>query len=299
MRNLVIFDENLIKRFTNIPEDKKIGDFQIVFTNDLSSEIDFKKFDKLVFLVFEELYFASEAFLSFFKSNAKKMEDLSVNIFVFKEKNTDKSLTKNWFSAVADDYNLNINLTDVILDKNFDRNLKVVFDKINQSLDGSNQLQTVLKPEIQKSNHVTIYTDGACSGNPGAGGWGAVLIHGERQKEISGFDEQTTNNRMEMTAVIEALSALKQKCMVDLYSDSAYVVNAINQKWLENWKSNNWIGADKKPVKNLELWQKLDELLTLHDVTFYKVKGHSDNVLNNRCDELATSEIAKHISSLN
>lgn len=142
--------------------------------------------------------------------------------------------------------------------------------------------------------NVTIYTDGACSGNPGAGGWGAVLIYGKNKKEISGFDPETTNNKMELTAVIRALETLKTECDVELFSDSAYVVNAINEKWLENWKEKNWIGSDKKPVKNIELWQKLDTLLSKHNVHFNKVKGHADNELNNRCDALATGEIAKN-----
>lgn len=149
----------------------------------------------------------------------------------------------------------------------------------------------------EQNNEVTIYTDGACSGNPGAGGWGAVLIGAGKQKEISGFDPLTTNNQMELTAVIKALELLKVSCNVKLYSDSAYVVNAINQNWLFNWKNNNWLGADKKPVKNIELWQKLDNLLNKHSVEFIKVKGHADNELNNRCDKLATGEIAKHVNS--
>lgn len=146
----------------------------------------------------------------------------------------------------------------------------------------------------EKLFSVTIYTDGACSGNPGAGGWGAILMAGDKKKELSGFDSETTNNKMELTAVIEALKALKKPCNVELYSDSAYVVNAFIQGWLENWKANGWRGADKKPVKNIELWQELDELLKTHKVTFIKVKGHADNEFNNRCDALATGEIAKH-----
>ena len=149
----------------------------------------------------------------------------------------------------------------------------------------------------ENNNEITIYTDGACSGNPGAGGWGAVLIGAGKQKEISGFDPLTTNNQMELTAVIKALEMLKISCNVKLYSDSAYVVNAINQNWLENWKNNGWVGSDKKPVKNIELWQKLDILLNKHSVKFIKVKGHADNELNNRCDKLATGEIAKHANS--
>lgn len=144
---------------------------------------------------------------------------------------------------------------------------------------------------------VTIYTDGACSGNPGAGGWGAVLIYGEHKKEISGFDPETTNNKMELTAVIKALEMLKTPCNVELYSDSAYVVNAINENWLSNWKTKNWIGSDKKPVKNIELWKTLDSLLEKHSVHFNKVKGHADNEFNNRCDALATGEIAKNVNN--
>lgn len=138
---------------------------------------------------------------------------------------------------------------------------------------------------------VTIYTDGACAGNPGNGGWGAVLMHGSKTKEISAGEKNTTNNRMELTAVIQALKLLKRPCEVDLYSDSAYVVNAFKQGWLENWKNNCWKGSDKKQVKNLDLWQELDQLCQIHEVNFIKVKGHADNQFNNRCDTLATSAI--------
>ncbi|MBQ8426021.1 MAG: ribonuclease HI [Clostridia bacterium] len=153
------------------------------------------------------------------------------------------------------------------------------------------------KIDEEIKNNVTIYTDGACSGNPGAGGWGAVLIYGDKIKEISGFDPLTTNNKMELLAVIKALSILKQRCNVELYSDSAYVVNAINLGWLNNWKKNGYKGSDKKTVKNIELWTELDSLLAYHKVTFIKVKGHADNELNNRCDELATSEIARNVNN--
>lgn len=138
---------------------------------------------------------------------------------------------------------------------------------------------------------VTIYTDGACSGNPGPGGWGAVLIYEENKKEISGASKSTTNNIMEITAVIEALKLLKYKCKVNVYSDSAYVVNAFNQGWIENWIKKDWKNASKDPVKNKELWMELIELVNKHEVTFNKVKGHSDNELNNRCDYLATHAI--------
>ena len=140
---------------------------------------------------------------------------------------------------------------------------------------------------------VIIYTDGACSGNPGPGGWGAILMYNETSKEISGALNNTTNNVMELTAVIEALKLLKYKCNVKLYSDSAYVVNAFNQGWIYNWKKNNWKTASKEPVKNQELWEELYSLVQKHKVEFIKVKGHSDNEYNNRCDFLATSAIKK------
>lgn len=138
---------------------------------------------------------------------------------------------------------------------------------------------------------VTIYTDGACSGNPGPGGWGAVLLYKENRKEISGGNKETTNNIMELTAVIEALKQLKFPCEVELYSDSAYVVNAFSQGWIYGWIKNNWQTASKEPVKNKEIWQELYDLTKTHKVTFNKVKGHSDNELNNRCDELARKAI--------
>lgn len=140
---------------------------------------------------------------------------------------------------------------------------------------------------------VVIYTDGACSGNPGPGGWGSILMYKDNKKEISGGKLDTTNNVMELTAVIEALKLLKFKCKVSLYSDSAYVINAFNQKWIYGWMKNGWKNASKEPVKNKELWQELYELTKKHDVTFIKVKGHSDNEYNNRCDEMAREAIKK------
>ena len=138
---------------------------------------------------------------------------------------------------------------------------------------------------------VTIYTDGACSGNPGPGGWGAILMCDDIKKEISGAKKDTTNNIMEITAVVEALKLLKFECDVQIYSDSAYVVNAFNQGWIKNWQKNNWKTASKEPVKNRELWEELYNLTQKHNTQFIKVKGHSDNEFNNRCDFLATSAI--------
>ena len=141
---------------------------------------------------------------------------------------------------------------------------------------------------------VTIYTDGACSGNPGPGGWGAILMLDDYKKEISGYSDNTTNNIMEITAVLEAVKMLKYECEITIYSDSAYVVNAFKQGWIYNWQKNNWKTADKKPVKNQELWQELYLELSKHKFEFVKVKGHSDNEFNNRCDFLATNEISKN-----
>ena len=136
---------------------------------------------------------------------------------------------------------------------------------------------------------VTLYTDGACSGNPGRGGWGVVLIYGEIEKQMSGVSEVTTNNQMELTAVIEGLRALKEPCEVLVYSDSAYVVNAFNQNWIEGWINNNWRNSKKDPVANRELWEELISLTKTHNVTFNKVKGHAGDKYNEICDSLATS----------
>lgn len=138
---------------------------------------------------------------------------------------------------------------------------------------------------------VIIYTDGACSGNPGPGGWAAVLICGDNKKEIFGGEKNTTNNIMELTAIIEGLKALKQECEVELYSDSAYCINAFTQGWIYNWMKKNWKTANGEAVKNQELWKELYTLTKKHKVTFNKVKGHSDVELNNRCDELARNAI--------
>ena len=141
---------------------------------------------------------------------------------------------------------------------------------------------------------VTIYTDGACSGNPGAGGWAAVLIYLDKRKEISGFEPQTTNNRMELCAVIEALAAVKTGWECEIYSDSQYVVDAVNQDWLTSWQMNGWRTAGKGEVKNVDLWQRLLEEMRTHKVTFVKVKGHADVDLNERCDQLARAEIERN-----
>ncbi len=137
---------------------------------------------------------------------------------------------------------------------------------------------------------IEIYTDGACSGNPGPGGWGAVLRYKGIEKELSGGEQNTTNNRMELTAVIKALQALKEPCIITLYTDSKYVSDAFNQGWIYSWMKKDWKKADGKPVLNRELWQQLYALWKQHDITLVWVKGHADNYYNNRCDELAVAE---------
>ena len=140
---------------------------------------------------------------------------------------------------------------------------------------------------------VTIYTDGACSGNPGPGGWGAILMYGAHKKELSGGEAQTTNNRMELTGVITALSALTEPCIVELYSDSKYVIDALEKGWAKGWQAKGWIKADKKPALNPDLWEQLLSLCDRHKVNLHWVKGHASNEYNNRCDELAVAESLK------
>jgi len=142
---------------------------------------------------------------------------------------------------------------------------------------------------------VTIYSDGACSGNPGPGGWGTILDYKGKRKELSGGEEHTTNNRMELTAVIEGLKALKEPCRVKIITDSQYVFNGITLGWAASWKANNWWKKDKKPALNPELWDELLNLMGKHDVTLEWIKGHAGHPENERCDELAVSESRKYI----
>ena len=139
---------------------------------------------------------------------------------------------------------------------------------------------------------IQIYTDGACSGNPGIGGWGAILIYNNTKKEIFDGDANTTNNKMELTAVIKSLESLKEECEIDLYTDSKYVKNGITE-WIYSWKKNDWKNSKREEVKNKDLWQKLDELSKIHKINWFWVKGHEDNELNNRADELARNGIKK------
>jgi len=145
---------------------------------------------------------------------------------------------------------------------------------------------------------VVLYTDGACSGNPGPGGWGAILMYKDKRLELSGYEGHTTNNRMELMAAIRGLCALKEPCEVLLHSDSSYLINAFEKNWLVSWQKKNWLTSAKKPVENQDLWQELLKLSTTHVITWIKVKGHASNVENNRCDELARGEIKQHAQEI-
>ncbi len=172
--------------------------------------------------------------------------------------------------------------------KRWERERKLQYALDNHRFLGYNEGMQTLK-------QVTLYTDGACSGNPGAGGWGCVLLYGEHKLELSGGEENTTNNRMELLAVIMGLERLKYPCAVGVYSDSAYTVRAFEEGWVYAWERSGWKKADGKPVLNVELWQRLLGLTRMHRVTFHKVKGHADDALNNRCDELARGGIPKPV----
>ncbi len=146
---------------------------------------------------------------------------------------------------------------------------------------------------MSEATQVQIYTDGACKGNPGPGGWGTILLFKGKEKEISGGEKLTTNNRMELQAAIKGLEALKYPCGVQLFSDSAYLVNAFQKGWLKKWQMNGWKTSKKEPVENQDLWQKLLELSGIHRIEWIKVKGHADNENNNRCDRLAVEAAEK------
>ncbi len=283
-------------------------DFEIVNLKEALT-IDFKPTEDDVY-VFEalKLSFVSEDFFKFVNHlTDNKIFSVDFKVVLIEDFNQNGKIVIDWCRAIFDSFGVNLKVVAEIDRQTTGEELclavktilasekRKLLGEIKQAMQSAKVSPMNEKVEIKDS--VVIYTDGACSGNPGAGGWGAVLIYGHNKKEISGFEEDTTNNRMELTAVIRALSLLKQKCNVELFSDSAYVVNAIKNNWLDNWKVNGWVGADKKPVKNIELWKELDSLLQTHNVNFNKVKGHSDNELNNRCDELATGEIKKHLNA--
>ncbi len=147
---------------------------------------------------------------------------------------------------------------------------------------------------MDERKNVSLYTDGACSGNPGPGGWGLILEYKGHEKEASGGEADTTNNRMELTAAIKGLEMLKEPCNVELYSDSQYLINGITKGWAEKWRQNGWMRNKKEPALNVDLWERILELLKIHNVTFIWVKGHALNEKNNRCDALAVAESKKY-----
>ncbi len=167
------------------------------------------------------------------------------------------------------------------------QNGKCYTTKMNKDKQGVKNMNGALKK-------VSLYTDGACSGNPGPGGWGAILRFGTFEKELSGGEAETTNNRMELSAVIAGLKALKEKCYVDLYSDSQYVCNGINKGWAKKWRANNWRKSGNEPALNPDLWGELLDLIDKHEVEIHWVKGHAGHPENERCDKLAVQEAAKH-----
>ena len=285
MKYLLLFD-SITKEEMNYIENLFTGKEYVVKSLEDVNEINYSHADNIVLFCGINLNFISSNVLNFInKINSAKITKMQISIIFIENNYQNAEYCINWIKNLNYNYRFNIKILGEVTKEDLTLNS----DLLKQLLNFDESIK-----ENKQANHVTIYTDGACSGNPGAGGWGAILMGNGKKKELSGYDPETTNNKMELTAVIKALEALKSSCTVDLYSDSAYVVNAINQNWLDNWKKNNWIGSDKKPVKNIELWKGLDFLLSIHSVTFIKVKGHSDNEYNNRCDELATGEISKH-----
>ena len=276
---LVLFDNIDAENINALKNSKFIenAEFFSVETVDVSSLSNYEKIDLFVGLT---LNFFSQNFMSFVGELNKAKFNEKINILIVESLSDNAKPAIDWLLLCNSSFELNLSVVAELSKETFADDLASLENRFDKSSIAENK--------------VVIYTDGACSGNPGAGGWGAILMTDSKAKEISGFDAETTNNKMELTAVIKALELLKKPCTVDLYSDSAYVVNALNLGWLKNWKANGWKGSDKKAVKNIELWQALDNLLAVHNVNFIKVKGHADNKFNNRCDELATGEIAKH-----
>lgn len=292
--DLILLDELLVEEISEIKNAKEKENVNL-FNLENVNLFELNNYNNITIYTGLNLNFISNKFINFVKEIIK-IQDKKVqfNVVLVEKFGENSKIVVDWFNFINQTYQTKFYIKSEISRENLKEEINFIEsvskpEKMNNSF---------IKDEIPKENSVTIYTDGACSGNPGAGGWGAVLIRGDYERRFSGFEKETTNNKMEITAVIEALKMLKAPCNVELYSDSAYVVNAINLGWLENWKKNSWLGSDKKPVKNIEYWQTLDSLLKIHNVKFIKVKGHSDNKYNNICDELATGEIAKNSSEI-
>ncbi len=289
--NLILIDDFDSKHKKQIETYFENENTKIVSLDDFE-DVDFETGFESVFVLAKIKYnFVSKDMFKFSRNLAKKEIKTQIGVIFLEKFGENAKIVIDWFETLKLDFGVNLSVCGEFDLHNLEEELVCVERAITGQKKAKN---TSEQSKVIKDNYVTIYTDGACSGNPGAGGWGAILMHGNKKKEISGFDPETTNNKMELTAVIEALSSLKAPCNVELYSDSAYVVNAINLGWLVNWKSNGWKGSDKSPVKNIELWKMLDNLMQIHKVNFNKVKGHADNEFNNRCDQLATGEIAQH-----
>lgn len=272
---MVIFDNISYNNYKGLRETLKSSNIEFIKISDLPQD---KKIDSAI-CVFSitQSFFDIDAFE--FLKNQNIFNHLSI---ILVASHTEKEIINSkiatsWIYELVRLRNLDYKLISEI--ENPDE--FYIFEIINT------HMNLKIKEQFDK---VTIYTDGACSGNPGVGGWAAVMIGGGKIKEISGHEPDTTNNRMEIMAVIKALETLKKPCKVEVYSDSSYVVNAFELNWLNQWKSNKWKNSEKALVKNIDLWQKLDELTQIHEVHFNKVKGHADNEYNNRCDELAVME---------
>lgn len=221
-----------------------------------------------------------KCFLSSKTLNFLQTIDYDINIILISShfENTEAIIT--YFRVLGAYNNINFNVL-----AEFDpQDKESLLRYLNNSSKETNEL---------KNKKVIMYTDGACSGNPGAGGWATIMLAGGKEKRISGGEAITTNNRMELLAVIRGLESLKKECEVEIYSDSAYVVNAFELRWLENWKANGWKNSSKELVKNVDLWQILDVLVQKHKVHFFKVKGHADDYYNNLCDKMAVEESLK------
>ncbi len=288
MKILIAYDAELFLKFKELGFDEAYS-----FDNFFDKRILENLQEDMELLIISKLFCGLDSNLAriaetFSKQNVKA----KINVVVVYDNKSDFRMIDEYFDEVRLKTGLKMRRVSEISQAELcDENcLAKKVQKIKDLLIGNQKM-----PET-KDGVVKIYTDGACSGNPGAGGWAAVLFYGKKDKKLSGFEAETTNNRMELMAVIKGLSALKKKCVVEVFSDSAYVVNAIKNGWLENWKFNGWRGADKKIIKNQELWQQLGELLCEHEVTFFKVKGHSTDEFNNLCDSLATGEIAKNVN---
>ena len=281
--NLIVFDELLKSEFKLIKDMISGEETQFLDIKEMDIK-DINNYNNITIYTGLNLNFVSKNMILFIEKLIElKLQKTQINVIFIEKFGENAKIAIDWINSLNSNYNFNLYVQAEISRENLKEELSLILNSTTKK-----------ETNISKDNNVTIYTDGACSGNPGAGGWGAILFHGNHKKEISGYEKETTNNKMEITAVIKALEMLKAPCNVELYSDSAYVVNAINLGWLENWKNNKWLGSDKKLVKNIEYWIRLDELMNIHNVHFNKVKGHSDNEFNNRCDELATGEIASH-----